>query len=58
MRPPDEVKAWREAERARLIAGRVALPVERVRTTLAATPRRPLAVGIGHGFQRMPTIYP
>jgi 5-formyltetrahydrofolate cyclo-ligase len=31
MRLPDEVKAWRQAERARLIAERVALPVERRR---------------------------
>jgi 5-formyltetrahydrofolate cyclo-ligase len=32
MRPPDEVKAWREAERARhLIAERATLPVERRR---------------------------
>src|SRR4051812_42881183 len=45
MRLPDEVKAWRQAERARLIAERMALPVERrraagerVRATLAAVP--------------------
>ena len=43
MRPPGEVRAWRKAERARLIAGRVALPADRrrtareqVRATLAA----------------------
>ena len=42
MRLPDEVKTWRQAERARLIAERLALPVERrraagerVRATLA-----------------------
>ena len=32
MKLPDEIKAWRQAERARLIAGRMALPVERRRT--------------------------
>jgi 5-formyltetrahydrofolate cyclo-ligase len=31
MRLPDEVKAWRRAERARLIGERVALPAERRR---------------------------
>ena len=43
MRLPDEVKAWRKVERARLIAQRMALPIEqrrnvrtRVRAMLAA----------------------
>ncbi len=42
MRPPDEVKAWRGAERARLVAERLALPARRraargrVRALLAA----------------------
>ena len=62
MMTPDEVKAWRKVERARLIAERMALPIEqrrnartRVRAMLAAEVRScamPPSASIGHSGAR------